>query len=339
MDEYLTTDEVAQRLDVKVETVRRWVRQGKLPGFPLGRAGYRIRQEDFNSFVQGEESEPSLSHSITPSNNSHGMSESHIEAAATLILERMTDGVLLFGLDGLCQYANRRVEQLLGLAPDDLIGMTIDQVLPRNIANGEKSVGKNDYFSAATGRWYQVRIFSTPQGRCVSFLDISERKQLEEQLHQREQQFATLVEHLPDVIFRLDKQLRHIYISPIIEHITGVVPANWIGKTGREMGLPSDICDPFEVLCQKAMTSGEEQRMQFFHLGRWHRSRILPEFASDGSVLSLMGITEDITESKYRQLNATFLSELTEEFNRLSSPEEILQTVGKRMRQYLTYPV
>ncbi|HCI78703.1 MAG TPA: hypothetical protein DHW02_03340, partial [Ktedonobacter sp.] len=140
MDGYLTTDEIAQRLDVKVETVRRWVRQGKLPGLPLGRAGYRIRQKDFDAFVQGQEPQHVLSNSTAPSNNSNGISESHIEAAATMILERMTDGVLLFGLNGRCQYTNRQAEQLLGLTPDDLTGKTIDQVLPRNIADAEMRV-------------------------------------------------------------------------------------------------------------------------------------------------------------------------------------------------------
>lgn len=295
MDGYLTTDEIAQRLGVKTETVRRRVRQGKLSGLPLGRAGYRIRQEDFDHFLQNEESRHSLPDSTTPTDRVNNVGETHMEAAATLTLERMTDGVLLFGLDGKCQYANWQTEQLPGLAPDDLIGKTIAQVLPRIFADGGKSIEQDDYFSVTTSRWYQVRIFSTPQGRCVSFFDINERKQLEEQLHLREQQFTTLVEHLPDVIFRLDKQLRHLYISPMIQHITGIAPQNWIGKTRREMGLPSSICDPFEALCQKAMTSGEEQRMEFFHQRHWQRSRIIPEFASDGSVHSLMGVTEDIT--------------------------------------------
>jgi PAS domain S-box-containing protein/excisionase family DNA binding protein len=52
----LTTAEIAQWLNVKVETVRRWVRQGKLPGLLLGRAGYRIRQEDLDRFMQGHKS-------------------------------------------------------------------------------------------------------------------------------------------------------------------------------------------------------------------------------------------------------------------------------------------
>ncbi len=36
MEGYLTTQEIARRLGVSVETVRHWVRQGKLPGLPLG---------------------------------------------------------------------------------------------------------------------------------------------------------------------------------------------------------------------------------------------------------------------------------------------------------------
>lgn len=176
MDAYLTTEEIAQRLNVKVETVRRWVRQGKLPGLPLGRAGYRIRQEDFDRFLKSQDTRHTLPEPTIPSNSTNNVNEAHIEAAATLILERMTDGIILFGLDGQCQYANEAACRLLSLAQDDLLGKTMAQVLPQSIADIQKSVGQNDYFSTATGRWYQLRTFATPQGRCISFLDITERK-------------------------------------------------------------------------------------------------------------------------------------------------------------------
>ena len=43
-DRLLTVQEVAERLRINPETVRRWLRQGKLEGVMLGgdRAGYRI---------------------------------------------------------------------------------------------------------------------------------------------------------------------------------------------------------------------------------------------------------------------------------------------------------
>jgi excisionase family DNA binding protein len=48
---YLTTSDVATRLDVSLDTVRRWLRSGELKGTPFGRAGYRIEDADFQAFL------------------------------------------------------------------------------------------------------------------------------------------------------------------------------------------------------------------------------------------------------------------------------------------------
>jgi excisionase family DNA binding protein len=50
---WLTTAEVAERLRVTEDTVRRWIRNGDLPVLNLGgsRAGYRIREADLDAFI------------------------------------------------------------------------------------------------------------------------------------------------------------------------------------------------------------------------------------------------------------------------------------------------
>ncbi len=50
MSSYLTTSDVANRLNVSLDTVRRWLRSGELKGSPFGRAGYRIEVTDFQEF-------------------------------------------------------------------------------------------------------------------------------------------------------------------------------------------------------------------------------------------------------------------------------------------------
>ncbi len=132
-------------------------------------------------------------------------------------------------------------------------------------------------------------------------LEIAERKRLEDELRRREQEFSTLVENSPDIIFRLDRNLRYIYVSPVVEHVSGMVPQQFLGKTGREMGLPSDVCDLFEATCREAIATGQVTRVEYSIDGRDYSSRLIPERALDGSIESLMGITEDITEGKRSQ--------------------------------------
>ncbi len=53
MDErLLTVADICERLHVHEETVRRWIRTGRLParGFG-GRTGYRVKESDFLAFL------------------------------------------------------------------------------------------------------------------------------------------------------------------------------------------------------------------------------------------------------------------------------------------------
>jgi excisionase family DNA binding protein len=51
-EQWLTVEQVAERLQVHIETVRRWIRSGDLPSVRLGRrAGYRIKAADLEAFL------------------------------------------------------------------------------------------------------------------------------------------------------------------------------------------------------------------------------------------------------------------------------------------------
>lgn len=53
MQTYLTVPEVAERLDVNEETVRRWLRSGQLEGALLSRkAGWRITPEAIDQMME-----------------------------------------------------------------------------------------------------------------------------------------------------------------------------------------------------------------------------------------------------------------------------------------------
>jgi excisionase family DNA binding protein len=48
----LTVDQVAERLQVNEQTVRRWLRDGQLTGVPFGgRTGWRINEDELQAFL------------------------------------------------------------------------------------------------------------------------------------------------------------------------------------------------------------------------------------------------------------------------------------------------
>jgi len=53
MDKLLTVAEVAEQLSVTEETVRRWLRAGRLEGVRLSRrAGWRVRQSSLDALLE-----------------------------------------------------------------------------------------------------------------------------------------------------------------------------------------------------------------------------------------------------------------------------------------------
>lgn len=55
-DRWLTVAQIAELIGVHEQTVRRWLRSGVLPGRNLGgKAGYRVRAQDVDTFMLGQE--------------------------------------------------------------------------------------------------------------------------------------------------------------------------------------------------------------------------------------------------------------------------------------------
>ena len=130
----------------------------------------------------------------------------------------------------------------------------------------------------------------------VASSDISDRKTLEQDLRLSEREFSTLVENSPDIIARLDRNLRCIYISPALEKITNIPPETLIGRTPSEIALPGYDFKGLEACCLEAINTKTSLNRVFEYGHRTFSSRIIPELTPEGSVESLMTICEDVTE-------------------------------------------
>jgi len=122
-------------------------------------------------------------------------------------------------------------------------------------------------------------------------------------LARRERQFATLVENSPDIIARLDRDLRHLYVSPVVERYTGISATAYAGRTYTELGLPAELCEQWDRALEAVLASGRIARIKFrlpAVEGRAHvfEARLIPELAEDGAVESVLSIASNITEQE-----------------------------------------
>ncbi|HEV2457331.1 MAG TPA: PAS domain-containing protein, partial [Ktedonobacterales bacterium] len=194
-------------------------------------------------------------------------------------------------------------------------------------------------------------------------LDVTERRRAEEALARQERLFRTLVENLPDVIARFDRDLHYLYINPSIAHLSTLLPEQYIGKTNREIGLPAVAYDAAHRALQEVLHTGQPRMLleddtdqRGIEHARYFRAQFLPEFATDGSVESVLTVTTEITdlkraEQKLREANASIEIARQEEerrkqiaeslrgvlavLNSTRSPREVLQYIVSQAEELL----
>ena len=131
-----------------------------------------------------------------------------------------------------------------------------------------------------------------------SCLDITDRMRAEQEARKREEDFKTLAESIPDVIARLDRDLRYLYVNRAAEHAFGRRPDELIGRRCGEAGMPSHVVGPLREAARSAFETHEEQRFHFEE-GREPRrhfaGRVIPEAVGEGRAEAVLVIVYDET--------------------------------------------
>jgi PAS domain S-box-containing protein len=128
-----------------------------------------------------------------------------------------------------------------------------------------------------------------------SCLDITDRMRAEQQALKREQDFKTLAENIPDVIARLDRELRYLYANRAAEQVFGRPAEEVIGRRKSELGLPPHIANPLTEAASAAFASGAEQGFEFTTGQRHFAGRVIPEAGEGGCVNAVLLIIYDVT--------------------------------------------
>lgn len=131
-------------------------------------------------------------------------------------------------------------------------------------------------------------------------LDITERKVAEIALAASQKRFQNLVENSPDIIERFDLQLRHLYVSPALTKITGLLPQIFLGKTCRELGMDEAMVTAWEAAAARLLETGQKQVIEFETPAleglRSFEMAIVPELSDQGEIESILCISRDITD-------------------------------------------
>ena len=247
-------------------------------------------------------------------------------------IEAIPDPLFVVDLEGRYLDVHASHPELLAAPAEELLGKKITDFLPPEAAElcmrglrqahetGATVTGQEIELPLEMGsRWFEVSI-APKKGRPLSdprFVamsrDITDRKRAQQQLHASEQMFRAIVEHSPDIIVRLDRDCRRIYINPAMAKLAGVDPSNLLGKTPLEalMVNTPEACSTAKLAeesVREVIRTGKTlERETFWGVINGRRLHLYtlyaPEVDQQGNVTGVVSVARDIRELKEKELN------------------------------------
>ncbi|MFW6206839.1 MAG: PAS domain S-box protein, partial [Gemmatimonadota bacterium] len=255
------------------------------------------------------------------------------------ILEALGEGITIHDADGILVYANEAAERILGLERSDMEGRSYrspewkirtldgepvdpdDLPAARAVEEGLPVRGELMVVERPDADPVVLSVNAVPiaggvgenELAVISFRDVTERKRLEVELREREQQYETILTEISDVVTVLDEDGRIRYQSPSIEKVFGYGAEELVGRPAFELVHPEDVDGVAEAFFATVEDRGEGQRTvqyRFRHSdGSWRLVESTGVLHADAE-LGPVVVTRDITDrteaqEKYRVIFRT----------------------------------
>ncbi len=229
------------------------------------------------------------------------------------------NGYLVFDPGGLVVEANLTAASMLGWERALLAGQSFSQY----VAPASRDTWRLHYAAVfKTGKSQQcesevrsrnhppltVRLHSRPvlgaddkvvQCR-TAMLDVTALVRAEQRLRDSERRFRTLTENSPDIIIRIDADLRIVYANRHIESAVGLPAEEAIGRRLGELEAPPDVVETWTHAVRQVLQTAGTRTVEFqcdAPAGlRYYSAAVAPEFDEGRKVQTVLVTIRDITE-------------------------------------------
>jgi len=226
---------------------------------------------------------------------------------------------------------NKSQEKTVRSLFDDLITQKTDSL---NIDIQLQTRNNNQIWFAIT-----ATIDSSNNTLLLFINNCEERKKAEVQLQKAEADFRSIAENSSDLIMRYDLNYRHIYTNPASLKLLEITESQLLGKTHEESGLfEPEICKLWKANLKQVIDSKTPLQTQFI----WTKNAqdyiidwaITPEFDNNGNLISLLGISRDITTKQSIESELNFkCNELAEKNEKISALNEEFASTNEELSE------
>ena len=230
---------------------------------------------------------------------------------------------IVFEFDAQGRYLNvwSDNENLLKRPHHELLGKTIDEVIPKDLADRIHQAfqritltGKSECLEYSMEvpegtRWFLARLSLVPavEGEAPTFSyvgrDITEQRQLEQSLRESEKRYHDLVDTVNDWVWEIDRNGIYTYANPRIRDLLGYAPKEIIGQSAFSL-MPENearrVAEQFKTYAAKAEPFSSLENINLHKDGRTVilETSGVPFFDEQGQLLGYRGVDRDITERK-----------------------------------------
>ena len=288
------------------------------------RNGRRAILELSNSFVENDGQEPlvlSIFHDVTESRRAEEMLRNS-EGRFRSIWEKSVDGMRLIDKDGITRAVNPAFCRLVGLTETELLGRPYTE----HYDQGEDAQARLERFRTGyrdrSIAEHMERRLALRDGRSVHvelsisfvevagedplvltvFHDLTARKQVEAALRESEFLYHSLVDNLPQNMFRKDIAGRFTFVNQRFCQEAGKAREEILGKTDFDL-FPTNMAEKYQRDDQRIIESRKSVETIEAHFtperGKTYVQVVkTPLFDRDGNPLGIQGIFWDVTERK-----------------------------------------
>ncbi|MEG4497390.1 PAS domain S-box protein [Microcoleus sp. F10-C6] len=235
----------------------------------------------------------------------------HSEEQSRNILESIDDGFFALDENWRFTYVNRSAEILLDRTASDLIGKNFWEEFPgldgseferihRRVANERVALSVTAFYPDHD-RWYDVRTYPAANGITIYFRNVTDRKQAEEVLEQREAELRLVTNAVPALISFVDSDQRYRFNNRAYEEWFGHPAAQIYGKHLQEI-LGETAYEGIRPYVEQVLAGREvtfETQIPYKDGGtRYVNATYVPRFNSQGKVEGFVALVNDITDRK-----------------------------------------
>ncbi len=237
------------------------------------------------------------------------------------LIENSLEGIAILDADMTIRYESPSSERILGYSPDEMVGRhVLEFIHPEEIRGTVKTLNaltkypaqlvpasvrllhKDGTYHVVEGIAHNLLNDPVVRGVVINYRDVTQRKQAEELLREREEHFKALIDHSLDGIAILDRSGTIRYQSPSAERMMGRQPGERFGRNPFQYVHPDDVPNvvrAFAGLVDTPEAVVHKEALVLHADGSWRTVEVVAQNLLDSPAVQAIVVNfRDVTERK-----------------------------------------